>query len=102
MGNELRGKVLGIIGLGSIGREVVKRARAFEMRILAHDPYVTPQIAQDLGVELVALPALYAESDCITLHVAAHARNRRHAFARGIRADEAGGAHRQLRARRVD
>ncbi len=41
MGNELRGKTLGIVGLGSIGREVVKRARAFEMRIVAHDPYVT-------------------------------------------------------------
>ena len=71
MGNELRGKTLGIVGLGSIGREVVKRARAFEMRILAHDPYVTSKIAHDLGVELVALDDLYAASDYITLHVAA-------------------------------
>src|SRR5436309_8578636 len=54
LGSELRGKTLGIIGLGSIGREVVKRARAFEMRILAHDPYVTSQIARDLNVELVS------------------------------------------------
>ena len=60
LGTELRGKTLGIVGLGSIGREVVKRARAFEMRIMAHDPYVTSQIATDLGVELVALPELYA------------------------------------------
>ncbi|HWB86031.1 MAG TPA: phosphoglycerate dehydrogenase [Bryobacteraceae bacterium] len=71
MGHELRGKTLGIIGLGSIGREVVKRARAFEMRILAHDPYVTSQIAQDLSLDLVDLDKLYAESDYITLHVAA-------------------------------
>ena len=49
---------------------MVKRARAFEMRIVAHDPYVTSQIAADLGVELVDLPALYAASDYITLHVA--------------------------------
>ena len=49
LGSELRGKTLGIVGLGSIGREVVKRARAFEMRVIAHDPYVTPQIAKDLG-----------------------------------------------------
>ena len=70
MGNELRGKTLGIIGLGSIGREVVKRARAFEMRIVAHDPYVTSKLAQDLAVELVGLPALYAASDYISLHVA--------------------------------
>jgi D-3-phosphoglycerate dehydrogenase len=69
MGNELRGKTLGIVGLGSIGREVVKRARAFEMRIVAHDPYVTSQIAKDLGVELVALCDLYRQSDYITLHV---------------------------------
>jgi D-3-phosphoglycerate dehydrogenase len=71
MGNELRGKTLGIIGLGSIGREVVKRARAFEMRILAHDPYVTSKIAEDLAVELVSLPELYGASDYISLHVAA-------------------------------
>ncbi|MCL4402812.1 MAG: phosphoglycerate dehydrogenase [Acidobacteria bacterium] len=70
MGNELRGKVLGILGLGSIGREVVRRAAAFEMRILAHDPYVTSQIAKDLGVSLVDLDTLYAESDYITLHMA--------------------------------
>src|SRR6202011_55580 len=69
LGSELRGKTLGIVGLGSIGREVVKRARAFEMRILAHDPYVTSQIARDLGVELLALQELYAVSDYITLHV---------------------------------
>src|SRR5436305_475475 len=71
LGSELRGKALGIVGLGSIGREVVKRARAFEMRILAHDPYVTSQIALDFGVELLPLAELYPASDYITLHVAA-------------------------------
>ncbi|MFL6465785.1 MAG: phosphoglycerate dehydrogenase [Bryobacteraceae bacterium] len=70
LGNELRGKVLGIVGLGSIGREVVKRAKPFEMRIVAHDPYVSSQSAQDLGIELVSLPDLYRQSDYITLHVA--------------------------------
>jgi D-3-phosphoglycerate dehydrogenase len=70
MGNELRGKTLGIIGLGSIGREVLKRARAFAMRIVAHDPYVTAKVAHDLEVELVPLNDLYAQSDYITLHLA--------------------------------
>lgn len=70
LGNELRGKILGIVGLGSIGREVVKRARAFEMRALAYDPYVSPHAAADIGVELAALEKLYAESDYLSLHVA--------------------------------
>jgi D-3-phosphoglycerate dehydrogenase / 2-oxoglutarate reductase len=70
LGSELRGKSLGIVGLGSIGREVVKRARAFEMQVLAHDPYVTSNIAKDLGVTLMDLATLYAQSDYITLHVA--------------------------------
>ena len=70
MGNELRAKTVGVIGLGSIGREVVKRAAAFEMRIIAHDPYVHSQTAKDVGVALVDLPTLFAESDYITLHTA--------------------------------
>ncbi len=70
LGNELRGKTLGIVGLGSIGREVVRRARAFEMRVVAHDPYVTSKLAHDLGIELAGLDALYAASDYISLHVA--------------------------------
>jgi len=71
LGNELRGKTLGIVGLGSIGRQVVKRARAFEMRVVANDPYVTAKVANDLGVEMLGLTELYGESDYISLHVAA-------------------------------
>jgi len=71
MGTELRGKTLGVVGLGSIGQEVVKRARAFEMRVIACDPYVNPQTAADLSVCLVDLNELYADSDYISLHVAA-------------------------------
>jgi D-3-phosphoglycerate dehydrogenase len=70
LGSELRGKTLGVVGLGSIGREVVKRARNFEMKLLASDPYVSTQTAADLQVELVDLKTLYANSDYITLHMA--------------------------------
>ena len=68
MGNELRGKTLGIVGLGSIGREVARRARAFEMKIIASDPYVSPEAVEDASVEMVNLDALYAASDYISLH----------------------------------
>jgi len=70
LGNELRGKTLGIVGFGSIGREVVKRARAFEMRIVVSDPYVSEKVLEEFDVELVDLRTLYSISDYITLHVA--------------------------------
>ncbi|MDX1983693.1 MAG: phosphoglycerate dehydrogenase [Bryobacteraceae bacterium] len=86
LGNELRGKTLGVVGLGSIGREVVKRAQAFEMRIIASDPYVNSQAAADMGVELVSLDSLLAHSDYISLHMAMTPETRkmlgREAFAR--------------------
>ena len=69
LGHELRGKTLGIVGLGSIGREVARRARSFDMRIIASDPYVTSQLAKDAGIELLSLDDLYAQSDYVTLHV---------------------------------
>jgi D-3-phosphoglycerate dehydrogenase len=69
LGNELRGKALGIVGLGAVGREVARRAKAFEMRLLAYDPYVSSLAASDIGVELKTLHELYAESDYLTLHV---------------------------------
>ncbi len=70
LGNELRGKTLGVVGLGNIGQEVVRRARGFEMRIIASDPYVNPLTAADLGVELLSLDEVYAQSDYLSLHVA--------------------------------
>jgi D-3-phosphoglycerate dehydrogenase len=70
MGTELRGKTLGIVGLGSVGRQVARRARAFEMRIVAFDPFVNSQTAKASDVELVDLTELYEQSDFITLHTA--------------------------------
>jgi D-3-phosphoglycerate dehydrogenase len=66
---ELSGKILGVIGLGRIGSEVVKRAKAFNMRILVHDPYVSAERAEGLGVELVDLTDLYRQADFLTIHV---------------------------------
>src|SRR5262250_1510319 len=69
-GTEVRGKTLGLIGLGRIGSEVASRAEAFDMRILAYDPYISESAAKELQVELVPLDKLYAESDFISLHTA--------------------------------
>ncbi len=67
-GVELRGKTLGVVGFGRIGRAVAKRALAFEMTVIAFDPYIPADVAADLGVELVDLEAIYARSDFISLH----------------------------------
>ncbi len=68
MGVELRGKTLGVVGFGRIGRAVAKRALAFDMTVIAADPYIPADVAADLGVELVDLDTLYGRSDFITLH----------------------------------
>jgi D-3-phosphoglycerate dehydrogenase len=69
-GVELADKTLGIIGLGRIGRMVAKRAAAFGMRCIAHDPFVAEESALRVGVEMRSLEDLMAESDFVTLHLA--------------------------------
>ena len=68
-GVELRGRTLGIVGLGKIGMAVADRARAFEMQLLGVDPYVTAEQAAIHGVDLVDLDTLLSRSDAITVHV---------------------------------
>ncbi len=68
-GSELKGKTLGIIGLGRVGIEVAKRAIAFGMKIVAHDPYVATSLAQQLQIALLPMNEVFAQSDYLTLHV---------------------------------
>jgi D-3-phosphoglycerate dehydrogenase / 2-oxoglutarate reductase len=68
-GSELRGKTLGVVGLGRIGLEVARRARAFGMEIIAHDPFVSVAVAKEQGIRLAGLDELYTAADYITLHV---------------------------------
>jgi D-3-phosphoglycerate dehydrogenase len=68
-GVELHGKTLGIVGLGRVGVLVAQRAHAFGMRIVAHDPYVSPERARQIGVQLVAtIDDLVAQCDFLTVH----------------------------------
>jgi D-3-phosphoglycerate dehydrogenase len=69
-GMELRGKTIGLVGLGRIGSEVARRAHAFGMRVLAYDPYVTPAAAREVDVDLVPLSELLERSDVVSLHTA--------------------------------
>ena len=69
-GIELRGKTLGLLGLGRVGSEVARLGRALEMRVLAHDPYISENVARETGVELVSLSELLARSDFFSLHAA--------------------------------
>jgi D-3-phosphoglycerate dehydrogenase len=76
MGTELRGKTLGIIGLGNVGSEVAKRAQGFEMKLLGIDPLVSEEFARKLGVTLVDMKQLLQESDFLTLHIPLSAQTR--------------------------
>lgn len=68
-GEELRGKTLGIVGLGRIGQEVGARGRSFGMNLVAHDPFISEQVAGTLGIKLLSLDDLCQASDYITLHL---------------------------------
>jgi D-3-phosphoglycerate dehydrogenase / 2-oxoglutarate reductase len=68
-GTELRGKTLGIVGLGRIGMEVARRARSFGMEIIGHDPFVSVAVVKEQGIRLASLDELYGAADYITLHV---------------------------------
>src|SRR5689334_16647424 len=68
-GRELSGKTLGVVGTGNIGALVVQRAKAFGMKVIGYDPFLSEEAAGKLGVELVPLPEIFRRSDAITLHV---------------------------------
>jgi D-3-phosphoglycerate dehydrogenase len=68
-GTELRGKTVGIVGLGRVGMEVARRARAFGMEVIAHDPFVSIMVAKEQGIAIAKLAEVYAAADYLTLHV---------------------------------
>ncbi len=68
-GSELRGKTLGIVGLGRIGLEVARRARSFGMDLIGYDPFIAPVVARENEVTLVPIDEIFKKSDYLTLHV---------------------------------
>jgi D-3-phosphoglycerate dehydrogenase len=71
VGTELRGKTLGLVGFGRVGQAVAKRALAFEMTVIAYDPYVAVEVGKRLGVEIVALEEVLSRADYLSLHAVA-------------------------------
>ena len=68
-GTELKGKTVGIIGLGRVGMEVARRARSFGMDVVAHDPFVSNAVAKEQGIRMAKLEEVYAAADYLSLHV---------------------------------
>ena len=100
MGVELTGKTLGVIGCGNIGSIVAARGLGLKMRVVAFDPFLSAERAQELGVEKVELDDLLARADFITLHTPLTAQTRNILSAENLGEDQAGRPHHQLRARR--
>jgi D-3-phosphoglycerate dehydrogenase / 2-oxoglutarate reductase len=69
MGSELFQKTLGILGIGKIGSEVAKRCKAFSMKVIGYDPFISEDQARQLGIDLVPFDTLFKESDFISIHV---------------------------------
>ncbi len=68
MGNEMNGKVLGVVGFGRIGREVAKRAQALAMTVIAYDPFIPAEVGAAMGVEMMSVAELFTKADVITVH----------------------------------
>lgn len=68
-GRELAGKTLGVVGIGNIGAILVDRCLAMKMRVVAHDPFISPEAAARLGVSLTDLDGIWREADAVSLHV---------------------------------
>lgn len=76
MGSELCNKVLGIVGVGNIGRIVADRAVGLKMKVVGYDPFISPEAAEKIGVELVDLEELYRRADFITVHTPLNEKTR--------------------------
>jgi len=76
MGDEIQGRVLGVVGLGHSGRELVRLVAPFEMQVLAYSPHADPAEARRLGVELVSLERLLNESDFVSVHARPRPENK--------------------------
>lgn len=68
-GTELQGKVLALVGLGRIGREVAKRCQSFGMSVIGYDPYASEEYAKNFNIKLATLEEIYAQADYISVHV---------------------------------
>jgi D-3-phosphoglycerate dehydrogenase / 2-oxoglutarate reductase len=77
LGEEVRDKVLGLVGLGRIGQEVARRAAGFGMTIIAHDPFISEETAAHFDVELVGLDELFSRADYVSLHMPSTAQTRK-------------------------
>ena len=85
LGHELKGKTLGLIGIGRVGGLVARRAAGFEMHVVAHDPYATEGVARGLGARLVELDELFSVADVISLHTPLTDRTRNLVNAESLR-----------------
>ena len=100
VGVELAGKVLGLVGCGNIGSIVASRAQGLRMRVIAHDPFLAPERARELGIERVELDDLMKRADVISVHAPLNDATRDLIGAAELGHGQAGHPRRQLRARR--
>ena len=100
MGVELFNKTLGVIGCGNIGSIVADRAIGLKMKVIAFDPFLSPERAIEIGVEKVELEDIFKRSDFITLHTPLTDKTRDIIDAAALAKMQEGGAHHQLRPRR--